>query len=170
LMTSLTNYTPFLYTVFDDKIKLLGLILNLIDETLERDKDPFSNSTIDELRDVAIHCFTKWQAEEDKKDSECLQQVLLILNIFCKIAAFGQHEYKEYLVKNNVFVFAMDFMWAVKEATDELERQGLWDPCKLKSNPLEEPQQHPFPGCNSIVMNLISTLTYMKSQQLEDYF
>lgn len=169
-MASLINYTPFLYTVFEDKVKLLGLVLNLLVETLDKEKDPFSNSTIDELRDIAIQCFSKWQAQEEKKESEWLQQVLLILNIFCKIAAFGQHEYKEYLVKNHVFQFAIDFLWAVKEATDDLERQGLWDPSKLKSNPLDEPQQHPFPGCNSIAMNLLSTLTYMKSQQLDDYF
>jgi hypothetical protein len=73
------------------------------------------------------------------------------------------HEYKAHFVKNGTFNFTINFLYKVKEETDQLIKEGKFDPNATRQTPLEN-NEHPFPGCNSIAMNLLSTLTYMKSE------
>lgn len=72
------------------------------------------------------------------------------------------------MVKNGVFRFTIDFMYRIKEETDKLYYQGVWDP-NSKANPLVDRVQ-PFIGCNSVCMSMLGSLTYMKSALLDDYF
>jgi hypothetical protein len=67
------------------------------------------------------------------------------------------------MVKNCIFQFAIDFLYQVKLETDLLVKAGVWDPNAMRATPLLV-NEHPFPGCNSIAMNLLSTLTYLKSE------
>lgn len=73
------------------------------------------------------------------------------------------------MVKNGIFNLTIQFLYQVKTQTDILQQNGLWEPNQKKNSPLET-NEHPFAGCNSVAMNLISSLTYIKSQQLDDYF
>ena len=93
-----------------------------------------------------------------------------IIDIFANLATFKADSFKSQLVEEGQFLFTNNFMNDLKTIVDALETLNIFSPLKLKQDKKSTLEVHPFQGCYSRIMSLISSICFVANPVVEHYY